>query len=133
MIARKETSNHDITNSIDKNNLSNKLLPFSCLVESDASILNCSEHFLKFLGYTISELVGRSLFDIICEENVITMFESLQLPNKVRYRKVALKKKNGNLVPSYVQAKNTGNVNSSVTEIVFTFQNGNTHTYKGEK
>ena len=133
MIARKETSNHDITSYINKNNLSNKLLPFSCLVKSDASILDCSEHLLKFLGYTISELVGRSLFDIIYERNVTAMFESLQLPNKVRYRKITLKKKNGDLVPSYVQAKNTGNVNSPVTEIIFTFQNGNTHTYKGEK
>ena len=133
MITRKETSNHDIISYINKNNLSNKLLPFRCFVKSDASILDCSEHFLKFLGYTISELVGRSLFDIIYEENVNALLESLQLPNKVRYRKITLKKKNADLVPSYVQAKNTGNVNSSVTEIIFTFQNGNTHTYKGEK
>ena len=132
MITRKETSSHDITSYINKNNLSNKLLPFSCIVRQDGSILDCSKDFLNILGYTSSELIGKSLFDFVDINNVTAMFESLDSQTKIQHGKIILRKKDGTYISFSARIKNSTFRSKPVVTLIFIANSGN-YNSSGEK
>ena len=72
-------------------------------------ILDCNEAYAKHLGYSKLEIVGRSIFDHVSDENINSLKDSFRIwkkTGKVFQRELWFKRKNGTTFPVLLSASN---------------------------
>jgi PAS domain S-box-containing protein len=91
-------------------------------VDKHGIILGCNKSYAEKLGYTKREIIGKSLFDHVPEQNLEAMKDSFETWRKagiVSNREIWLKRKDGTTFPTLLNAKalydGEGNILGSVT------------------
>ncbi|MFB5624506.1 MAG: PAS domain S-box protein [Nitrosopumilus sp.] len=86
-------------------------------INSIGVILDCNSTYATNLGYTKSEIIGKSIFEHVPKESWKDMNDSLKIwfdTGKVRDRKITFKKQNGETFSGLLQATSLYDENKNV-------------------
>ncbi len=78
-----------------------------CIVNAAGTILDCNETYVRRVGYSRAESVGRSIFNHVGPNSLVAMHEYLETWEKkglVENCEVWLKRKDGNVFPALLNA-----------------------------
>lgn len=78
-------------------------------VDTNGIIIECNEKYAKTLGYSKSEIIGRSLFDHTAEQSMKDMqntFETWKQAGRVENNEIWFKRKDGTAFPALISANN---------------------------
>ena len=78
-------------------------------INTDGIILNCNESYVKSLGYTKEEVIGKSIFEHVIpgeKKAMCDSFETWKSTGRVLNRNVIFKRKDGSSFPVVVSASN---------------------------
>ena len=78
-------------------------------INKEGIILNCNKSYAEHLGYTIEEIIGKSIFEHVSKEGKSEMhdlFETWKKTGRVLNREVRLMRKDGTTFPTLISATN---------------------------
>lgn len=105
---KEKISRKNLTYTIYQNYYDNSLDLYRT-VDSSGKIIGCNKSYAKSLGYSISEVIGSTIFSHVAEKNINDLkqvFEKWRSTGLVKNHEIWLKRKDGTIFPVLLSVNN---------------------------